>query len=77
MPRSPAWRVLSSRDLFDASPFLKVRVETIELTDHGLSPGQAQCQRSPWRCFRDRLEFDTSRFESSLPSLACEIIFAC
>jgi ADP-ribose pyrophosphatase len=33
MPRSRHWTVLSSRDVLDASPFLKVRVETIELPD--------------------------------------------
>jgi len=31
MPRSAGWTVISSRDVLDASPFLKVRVETIEL----------------------------------------------
>jgi hypothetical protein len=30
---SGSWTVLSSRDLLDASPFLKVRVETIRLPD--------------------------------------------
>jgi hypothetical protein len=34
MPRPPAWRILRTRDLLNASPFLKVRVETIELP-HG------------------------------------------
>jgi hypothetical protein len=33
MPRSPHWTVISSRDVLDASPFLKVRVETIELPE--------------------------------------------
>jgi hypothetical protein len=33
MPRSPHWTVISSRDVLDASPFLKVRVETVELPD--------------------------------------------
>jgi ADP-ribose pyrophosphatase len=33
MSRSPHWTVLSSRNVLDASPFLKVRVETIELPD--------------------------------------------
>ncbi len=31
MTDSQSWRVLDSRDLLDASPFLKVRVETVEL----------------------------------------------
>lgn len=33
MTDSQSWRVLDSRDLLDASPFLKVRVETVELPD--------------------------------------------
>jgi hypothetical protein len=33
MPSSPHWTVISSRDVLDASPFLKVRVETVELPD--------------------------------------------
>jgi ADP-ribose pyrophosphatase len=33
MRPSPNWTVISSQDVLDASPFLKVRVETIELPD--------------------------------------------
>jgi hypothetical protein len=33
MSRSPHWTVISSREVLDASPFLKVRVETVELPD--------------------------------------------
>ena len=33
MPRSSDWTVISSCDVLDASPFLKVRVETVELPD--------------------------------------------
>ena len=33
MTRHRPWTVLGSRDLFDAEPFLKLRVETVELPD--------------------------------------------
>ncbi|MBP2303216.1 NUDIX hydrolase [Azospirillum picis] len=33
MPDHRSWTVLTSRDLLDAAPFLKVRVETVELPD--------------------------------------------
>lgn len=50
MPRSPAWRVLSSRDLLDASPFLKVRVESIELPDGGRIPDYYQLEMPSFAC---------------------------
>jgi hypothetical protein len=33
MSRSSHWTVISSREVLDASPFLNVRVETVELPD--------------------------------------------
>jgi len=42
MPGSSEWKVLGSRDVLDASPFLKVRVETIELPDGRCTPDYCQ-----------------------------------
>ncbi len=50
MPRSLGWRVLDSRDLLDASPFLKVRVETIELPDGRRIPDYYQLEMPSFAC---------------------------
>jgi ADP-ribose pyrophosphatase len=57
MRRSPHWKVLSSRDLLDASPFLKVRVETIELPDGRCIPDYYQLEMPSFACiFAETLE---------------------
>jgi ADP-ribose pyrophosphatase len=57
MPRSPEWRVLSNRDVLDASPFLKVRVETIELPDGRRIPDYYQLEMPSFACiFAETLE---------------------
>ena len=50
MPQSPEWKVLSSRDVLDASPFLKVRVETIELPDGRRIPDYYQLEMPSFAC---------------------------
>jgi ADP-ribose pyrophosphatase len=50
MPKSPKWKVLSSRDVFDAAPFLKVRVETIELPDGRRIPDYYQLEMPSFAC---------------------------
>ncbi len=44
------WKVLSSRDVLDASPFLKVRVETIELPDGRRIPDYYQLEMPSFAC---------------------------
>jgi ADP-ribose pyrophosphatase len=41
---------LSSRDVFDGSPFLKVRVETIELPDGRFIPDYFQLEMPSFSC---------------------------
>jgi ADP-ribose pyrophosphatase len=50
MSRSPYWTVISSRDVLDASPFLKVRVETIELPDGRRIPDYYQLEMPSFAC---------------------------
>jgi ADP-ribose pyrophosphatase len=50
MPHSPNWTVISSRDVLDASPFLKVRVETIELPDGRRIPDYYQLEMPSFAC---------------------------
>jgi ADP-ribose pyrophosphatase len=50
MPQSPEWKVLSSRDVLNASPFLKVRVETIELPDGRRIPDYYQLEMPSFAC---------------------------
>jgi ADP-ribose pyrophosphatase len=50
MPHSPNWTVISSRDGLDASPFLKVRVETIELPDGRRIPDYYQLEMPSFAC---------------------------
>jgi ADP-ribose pyrophosphatase len=50
MPLSPEWRVLSNRDVLDASPYLKVRVETIELPDGRCIPDYYQLEMPSFAC---------------------------
>jgi 8-oxo-dGTP pyrophosphatase MutT (NUDIX family) len=50
MPHSPNWTVISSRDVFDASPFLKVRIETIELPDGRRIPDYYQLEMPSFAC---------------------------
>jgi ADP-ribose pyrophosphatase len=50
MPRSPNWTVISSREVLDASPFLKVRVETIELPDGRRIPDYYQLEMPSFAC---------------------------
>jgi ADP-ribose pyrophosphatase len=50
MPKSPKWKVLSSRDVLDARPFLKVRVETIELPDGRRIPDYYQLEMPSFAC---------------------------
>jgi ADP-ribose pyrophosphatase len=45
-----SWTVLSSRDLLDASPFLKVRVETIRLPDGRCIPDYYQLDMPSFAC---------------------------
>jgi ADP-ribose pyrophosphatase len=45
-----SWTVLSSRDLLDASPFLKVRVETIRLPDGCCIPDYYQLDMLSFAC---------------------------
>ena len=45
-----SWTVLSSRDLLDASPFLKVRVETIRLPDGRCIPDYYQLDMLSFAC---------------------------
>jgi ADP-ribose pyrophosphatase len=57
MTRSPRWTVLSSRDVLDASPFLKVRVETVELPDGRCIPDYYQLEMPSFACiFAETLE---------------------
>jgi ADP-ribose pyrophosphatase len=50
MPRSSDWTVVSSNDVLDASPFLKVRVETIELPDGRRIPNYYQLEMPSFAC---------------------------
>jgi len=50
VPRSPKWTVVSSRDVFDASPFLRVRVETVELPDGRCIPDYYQLEMRSFGC---------------------------
>jgi len=50
MPKSRKWKVLSSRDVFEAAPFLKVRVETIELPDGRRIPDYYQLEMPSFAC---------------------------
>jgi ADP-ribose pyrophosphatase len=50
MPCSPLWTVISSRDVLDASPFLKVRVETIELPGGRHIPDYYQLEMPSFAC---------------------------
>ena len=50
MRESGSWTVLSSRDLLDASPFLKVRVETIRLPDGRCIPDYYQLGMPSFAC---------------------------
>jgi ADP-ribose pyrophosphatase len=50
MPHSPNWTVISSREVLDASPFLKVRVETIELPDGRRIPDYYQLEMPSFAC---------------------------
>src|SRR5277367_6766229 len=50
MPRSAGWTVISSRDVLDASPYLKVRVETIELPDGRRIPDYYQLEMPSFSC---------------------------
>jgi ADP-ribose pyrophosphatase len=50
MPKSANWKVLSSRDVLDARPFLKVRVETIELPDGRHIPDYYQLEMPSFAC---------------------------
>jgi ADP-ribose pyrophosphatase len=50
MPKLGKWKVLSSRDVFDAAPFLKVRVETIELPDGRRIPDYYQLEMPSFAC---------------------------
>jgi hypothetical protein len=54
MSRSPYWTVISSRDVLDASPFLKVRVETIELPDGRRMPDHYQLEMRSFVSSRKR-----------------------
>jgi ADP-ribose pyrophosphatase len=57
MLRSPHWTVLSSRNVLDASPFLKVRVETIELPDGRRITDYYQVEMPSFACiFAETLE---------------------
>ena len=57
MARSPGWTVLGSRDVLDASPYLKVRVETIELPDGRCIPDYYQLEMPSFACiFAETLE---------------------
>jgi ADP-ribose pyrophosphatase len=51
------WKVLSSRDVLDARPFLKVRVETIELPDGRRIPDYYQLEMPSFACiFAETIE---------------------
>jgi ADP-ribose pyrophosphatase len=50
MPKSSRWKVLSSRPLLDASPFLQVRVETVELPDGRQIPDYYQLEMPSFVC---------------------------
>jgi ADP-ribose pyrophosphatase len=57
MPKSPKWKVLSSRDVLDARPFLKVRVQTIELPDGRRIPDYYQLEMPSFACiFAETIE---------------------
>jgi ADP-ribose pyrophosphatase len=57
MHRLPHWTVTSSRDVLDASPFLKVRVETVELPHGRQIPDYYQLEmRSSARMFAETAE---------------------
>lgn len=49
-PRHAPWTVLDSRDLLDAGPFLKVRVETVELPDGRRIPDYYQLDMPSFAC---------------------------
>jgi ADP-ribose pyrophosphatase len=44
------WKVLNSSDVFDGSPFLKVRVETIELPDGRVISDYFQLEMPSFSC---------------------------
>jgi ADP-ribose pyrophosphatase len=44
------WKVLSSRDILDASPFLKVRIEAVELPDGRRIPDYYQLEMPSFAC---------------------------
>jgi hypothetical protein len=46
----PHWTVISSHEVLDASPFLKVRVETIELPDGRRIPNYYQLETPSFAC---------------------------
>jgi ADP-ribose pyrophosphatase len=50
MPRTPNWTVISTHDVLDVSPFLKVRVETIELPDGRRIPDYHQLEMPSFAC---------------------------
>jgi ADP-ribose pyrophosphatase len=61
MPHSPNWTVISGRDVLDASPFLKVRVETIELPDGRRIPDYYQREMPSFACiFAETIDGRTS-----------------
>lgn len=50
------WTVLDSRDLLDAAPFLKVRVETVELPDGRRIPDYYQFDMPSFACILAEME---------------------
>lgn len=50
------WTVLDSRDLLDAEPFLKVRVETVELPDGRRVPDYYQLDMPSFACIFAEME---------------------
>lgn len=54
-PHHP-WTVLDSRDLLDAEPFLKVRVETVELPDGRRVPDYYQFEMPSFACIFAEME---------------------
>lgn len=54
--RHRPWTVLDSRDLLDAEPFLKVRVETVELPDGRRIPDYYQFDMPSFACIFAEME---------------------